>query len=70
MTTLARFKYLGALLSLWLLGIGLALAQAGNSIEAFDVAARRQRRHPDYHQGAAKVRAAQLHGRKPGAHRI
>ena len=38
MTTLARFKELGALLALWLLGIGLALAQAGNSIEAFDVA--------------------------------
>jgi len=38
MTTLARFKYLGALLTLWLLGIGLALAQAANSIEAFDVA--------------------------------
>jgi type IV pilus assembly protein PilQ len=38
MTTLARFKELGALLALWLLGIGLALAQASNSIEAFDVA--------------------------------
>jgi type IV pilus assembly protein PilQ len=38
MTIHARFKDLGALLALWLLGIGLALAQAGNSIEAFDVA--------------------------------
>jgi type IV pilus assembly protein PilQ len=38
MTTLARFKVLGGLLALWLLGTGLALAQAGNSIEAVDVA--------------------------------
>ncbi len=38
MTTHGRFKELGALLALWLLGIGLALAQASNSIEAFDVA--------------------------------
>ena len=37
MTTL-RLKELCALLALWLLGIGLALAQASNSIEAFDVA--------------------------------
>ena len=36
--TIQRLKELGALLALWLLGIGLALAQAGNSIEAFDVA--------------------------------
>jgi len=33
-----RWKELGALLALWLLGTGLVLAQASNSIEAFDVA--------------------------------
>ena len=37
MIMLKKLKDLGALLSLWLLGTGLALAQA-NSIEAFDVA--------------------------------
>jgi len=38
MTTIARWKELGALLAVWLLGTGLALAQASNSIESFDVA--------------------------------
>jgi type IV pilus assembly protein PilQ len=38
MTTINRLKELGAVLAFWLLGTGLALAQAGNSIETFDVA--------------------------------
>jgi type IV pilus assembly protein PilQ len=38
MTTIKRLKQLGAMLAVWVLGTGLALAQAGNSIEAFDVA--------------------------------
>jgi type IV pilus assembly protein PilQ len=38
MTTITRLKELGVLLALWLLGTGLAFAQAGNSIESFDVA--------------------------------
>jgi type IV pilus assembly protein PilQ len=38
MTTIKRLRELGAVLAVWLLGTGLALAQAGNSIEGFDVA--------------------------------